>query len=148
MSNYNEVCGWILGKPLGVSKPKRQDTLESTWRTITEGRSMPLTRHLRKSDTWESHGRKAAALAVDPTTPPSSKPKVMKKSETFKERSSGGSPSPSPGGSGRLKRESSLTHDELNRRVEAFIKKFNDEMRLQRQESLKQYQEMMGRGAH
>ncbi|CAK9321918.1 unnamed protein product [Citrullus colocynthis] len=133
------------GKPLGVSKPKRQDTLESTWRTITEGRSMPLTRHLRKSDTWESHGRRSASTVVDPATPPQ---KVMKKSETFNERSSGGSPSPSPGGSGRLKREPSLTQDELNRRVEAFIKKFNDEMRLQRQESLKQYQEMMGRGAH
>ncbi|XP_022985244.1 uncharacterized protein LOC111483295 [Cucurbita maxima] len=132
------------GKPLGVSKPKRQETFESTWRTITERRSMPLTRHLRKSDTWESHGRRGAAL-VDPATPPS---KVMKKSETFNDRSSGGSPSPSPGGSGRVKREPSLTQDELNRRVEAFIKKFNDEMRLQRQESLKQYQEMVGHGAH
>ncbi|XP_023537565.1 uncharacterized protein LOC111798557 [Cucurbita pepo subsp. pepo] len=132
------------GKPLGVSKPKRQDTLESTWRTITEGRSMPLTRHLRKSDTWESQGRRAN-MAVDPATPPS---KVMTKSETFKDRSNVGSPSPSPGGSGRLKREPSLTQEELNRRVEAFIKKFNDEMRLQRQESLKQYQEMVGSRAN
>lgn len=132
------------GKPLGVSKPKRQDTLENTWRKITEGRSMPLTRHLRKSDTWESHGRRSPTMVVEPATPPPSK--VMKKSETFKEGRGGGSPSPSPGGSGRLKREPSLTQDELNRRVEAFIKKFNDEMRLQRQESLKQYQEMMGRG--
>ncbi|KGN56210.1 uncharacterized protein LOC101210213 [Cucumis sativus] len=128
------------GKPLGVSKPKRQDTLENTWRKITEGRSMPLTRHLRKSDTWESHGRKAPTMVVeDPATPPS---KVMKKSETFKEGRGGGS----PGGSGRMKREASPSQDELNRRVEAFIKKFNDEMRLQRQESLKQYQEMVGRG--
>ncbi|KAK6134517.1 hypothetical protein DH2020_031751 [Rehmannia glutinosa] len=47
---------------LGVSKPKRQDTLESTWKTITEGRAIPITRHLRKSDTWERdnhlHGRR------------------------------------------------------------------------------------------
>ncbi|KAI4333723.1 hypothetical protein L6164_018496 [Bauhinia variegata] len=113
---------------LGVSKPKRHDTLESTWKTITEGRPMPLT---------------------DQNTPPN--PKLTKKSETFNERSKKGrensSPSPSPG-SGKVRKEPSLSHDELNRRVEAFIKKFNEEMRLQRQESLRQYQEMINRGAH
>ncbi|KAM1150146.1 hypothetical protein FF1_030741 [Malus domestica] len=129
------------GKSLGVSKPKRHDTLESTWRTITDGRSMPLTRHLKKSDTWETHVRRN-----DENTPPP-KPKVNK-SETFQERSSGSSPSLArSSGSGRLRKEPSLSQDELNRRVEAFIKKFNEEMRLQRQESLNQYQEMVSRGA-
>lgn len=135
------------GKALGVSKPKRQDTLESTWKTITEGRPMPLTRHLKKSDTWESHVRRGGVgiqSQNDQSTPP---PAMMKKSETFADRNPNSSLSPSPG-SGKLRKEPSLSQDELNRRVEAFIKKFNEEMRLQRQESLNQYQEMIRRGAH
>ncbi|CAN6691169.1 unnamed protein product [Malus baccata var. baccata] len=150
------------GKSLGVSKPKRNDTLESTWRTITEGRSVPLTRHLKKSDTWDTQVR-----GIDENTPPP-KPK-MNKSETFQERNNANSPHPKPkmnksetlqerssanspslarsSGSGRLRKEPSLSQDELNRRVEAFINKFNEEMRLQRQESLNQYQKMVNRGA-
>ncbi|KAF5478736.1 hypothetical protein F2P56_005273 [Juglans regia] len=128
------------GKALRVSKPKRQETLENTWKTITEGRSMPLTRHLKKSDTWESHMRHNQP--TDENTPPR-----VKKSETFSDRSANSSLSPSPV-SGRLRKEPSLGQDELNRRVEAFIKKFNEEMRLQRQESLNQYHEMIRRGAH
>ncbi|KAB1217200.1 hypothetical protein CJ030_MR4G021121 [Morella rubra] len=129
------------GKALGVSKPKRQETLENTWKTITEGRSMPLTRHLKKSDTWDSQVRRNQQ-PMDENTPPK-----MKKTETFSDRSANSSLTPSPG-SGRLRKEPSLGQDELNRRVEAFIKKFNEEMRLQRQESLNQYHEMIHRGAH
>ncbi|KAE8681066.1 cytochrome c-type bioproteinsis ccda-like chloroplastic protein 2 [Hibiscus syriacus] len=128
------------GKALRVSKPKRHDTLESTWKTITEGRPMPLTRHLKKSDTWEQRAEK------DPNTPPPPLPNTMKKSDTFNERPREPSPTRSSG-SAKLKRDPSLSQDELNRRVEAFIKKFNEEMRLQRQESLNQYQEMLRRGA-
>ncbi|KAF6163258.1 hypothetical protein GIB67_025122 [Kingdonia uniflora] len=117
-------------KPLGVSKPKRHETLESTWKTITDGRSIPLTRHLKKSDTWETHGHHNHQN-VDPEKP------KMKKLETP-------SLTPSPV-MGKLKKEPSLSQDELNRRVEAFINKFNEEMRLQRQESLNQYKEMVNR---
>ncbi|KAJ8567896.1 hypothetical protein K7X08_020618 [Anisodus acutangulus] len=126
---------------LRVSKPKQQDTLESTWKTITEGRAMPLTRHLRKSDTWETHGGRNPVV-----TPPQQK---MKKSETFNDRTTPDSPllTPSPS-SGKLKKEPSLSQDELNRRVEAFIKKFNEDMRLQRQQSLQQYNKMINRGSH
>ncbi|CAK9183061.1 unnamed protein product [Ilex paraguariensis] len=132
------------GKTLGVSKPRRQETLENTWKTITEGRSMPLTRHLRKSDTWETHGRHLHSGSVGH---PSQEQKMIK-SETFSAtgNSYNSSLSQSPG-SGKLRREPSPVQDELNRRVEAFIKKFNDEMRLQRQESLNQYREMINRGA-
>ena len=139
------------GKALGVAKPKRQDTLESTWKTITEGRSIPLTRHLKKSDTWESHVRRGGGggggvgMQNAQSTPPPAA--TMRKSETFDRSSNPPSLSPSPG-SGKLRKEPSLSHDELNRRVEAFIKKFNEDMRLQRQESLNQYQEMISRGAH
>ncbi|KAF7822770.1 uncharacterized protein G2W53_020914 [Senna tora] len=137
----------VKGSPEGgkaalrVTKAKRQETLESTWKTITEGRAMPLTRHLKKSDTWDSQQRRNAPLTDQNGAPP------MKKSETFSERSKTGGENCSAG-SGRLKKEASLSQDELNRRVEAFINKFNEEMRLQRQESLRQYQEMIRRGAH
>nr|GMC70174.1 Leucine zipper protein [Ipomoea batatas] len=123
---------------LAVSKPKRQDTLESTWKTITEGRAMPLTRHLRKSDTWETHGGRSHL-----------RQEKMTKSETFNDRSTAAgkssSPSPLSARSAKLRKEPSLGQDELNRRVEAFIKKFNEEMRMQRQESLNQYKEMINR---
>ncbi|XP_051152115.1 uncharacterized protein LOC127266065 [Andrographis paniculata] len=112
---------------LGVSKPKRNDTLESTWKAITDGRPIPLTRHLKKSDTWE---REHVVRRQE---------KTMGKAATFS--AAAGSPSPP----GKLRREASLSQDELNRRVEAFIKKFNEEMRLQRQESLNQYKQMINR---
>lgn len=127
---------------LGVSKSRKQDTLENTWKTITEGRAVPLARHLRKSDTWETHGR----CHQIPAAPQAKK---MTKADTFQDRTPSTNPlrSPSPG-SVKLKKEPSLSQDELNKRVEAFIRKFNEEMRLQRQESLNQYTEMIKRGAH
>ncbi|KAK4285988.1 hypothetical protein QN277_002609 [Acacia crassicarpa] len=130
---------------LGVMKAKRHDTLESTWKMITDGRAMPLTRHLKKSDTWDSQMRRNSSLTDQNDT------HAVNKSETFNGRSKteGENASPSSGtGRGRLKKEPSPGQDELNRRVEAFINKFNEEMRLQREESLRQYQEMIRRGAH
>ncbi|GFP83004.1 hypothetical protein PHJA_000443500 [Phtheirospermum japonicum] len=125
---------------LGVSKPKKQNTLESTWRTITEVRAMPITRHLKKSDTWERDNH--LHHQQEKKTPQ----KTMTKEETFNDRTNTRSPSPSSSdGSGKLRWEASLSSDELNRRVEAFIKKLNEGMRLQRQESLNQYNEMVSR---
>ncbi|GFZ03119.1 cotton fiber [Actinidia rufa] len=129
-------------RALRVAKPKRHETFENTWRTITDGRHVPLTRHLKKSDTWEHHGRQ-----FNTTSPLDQSPQRVKKSETFRDRTNFDPATSSPG-SGKLRKEPSLSQDELNRRVEAFIKKFNDEMRLQRQESLNQYVEMIKRGAH
>ncbi|KNA02745.1 hypothetical protein SOVF_215780 [Spinacia oleracea] len=134
----------IGGKSLKVSKPKKHDTLESTWKAITEGRHIPLTRHLKKSDTWENQDRQIDLL--DDSFP---LPAVVKKSETFHERTNYLPPPPPPPASfvTKLKKEPSLGQDELNRRVEAFINKFNDEMRLQRQESMQQFMEMINRAA-
>lgn len=132
------------GRTLGVSKPKRHETLENTWKTITEGRSIPLARHLKKSDTWETHNRVGHLQEV------LHQDQTMLKSETLNDRSTTATVKlrRDPSGSGKLKREPSPSQDELNRRVEAFIKKFNEEMRLQRQESLNRYKEMINRGAH
>ncbi|KAL6573935.1 hypothetical protein OROHE_001477 [Orobanche hederae] len=109
-------------RALRVARVKKHETLESTWRMITEGRHVPLTRHFRKCETWE-HGHVSPAVDRVP------------KSETFKDRAAP-----------RIGKEPSLSHEELNRRVEAFIKKINEEMRMQRQESLNQYMEMINRG--
>ncbi|GKV18573.1 hypothetical protein SLEP1_g28933 [Rubroshorea leprosula] len=134
-------------RSLGVAKPKRHETMENTWKMITEKKAMPLSRHLKKSETfketWENQ------VNVDPLAEPSP---VVKKLETFKDRTnfqlSPAQGSSSPASVLKLRKEPSLSQDELNRRVEAFIKKFNEEMRLQRQESLNQYKEMIDRGSH
>lgn len=118
----NECAG---GRALRVvAKAKRHETLETTWKTITEGRSMPLSRHMKKCDTWQSRGNFAQS-------------QENQSDETFFDVSA----------AGRLRKEPSLSQEDLNRRVEAFIRKFNDEMRLQRQQSLEQYMQMINRGA-
>ncbi|CAD5163165.1 unnamed protein product [Musa acuminata subsp. malaccensis] len=139
-----------------VARPRREETLESTWRAITEGRAVPLARHLKKSNMWDT--RAALEDAEAPETAA-----VTRKSETLSDRetatphsgggggeSSSSSTSTTTSGVGRgmLRREPSLGQDELNRRVEAFIRKFNEEMRLQRQRSLQQFAEMIDRGSH
>ncbi|KAL0407343.1 UNVERIFIED_CONTAM: hypothetical protein Slati_4048200 [Sesamum latifolium] len=115
----------------GVRAPRQetQQTLESTWKMIMEGRqcsAAPLTK--KSTETWGQHNRHL--IAVRDHAPP--------ESEIFKDRTCNHDSS-----SPAIQKETSLDEDELNRRVEAFIKKFNEEMRLQRQESLDKYMEMI-----
>ncbi|KAH9611839.1 hypothetical protein KSS87_019518 [Heliosperma pusillum] len=124
-----------------VAKPKKQDTLESTWKAITEGRHIPLTRHLKRSDTWENKDNHQIDLLND-----LSPIQEVKKSQTFTDRTNYSSPRAVPSIT-KLKKEPSLGQDELNRRVEAFINKFNEDMRLQRQQSMQQFMEMINRAA-
>lgn len=98
-----------------MAKQKRHETLENTWKTITEGRSIPLSRHIKKCDTW--HNRYDAS--PHETEDSSVSISEFNLNKTWK-----------------LRKEPSLSQDELNKRVEAFIRKFNHQMRLQRQESL------------
>lgn len=142
------VSGIAGSRALRVARPRKEETLESTWKAITEGRGPPLARHLKKSDTWDTRPARrpsggAGSGEVDPAAA-AAPAGTMRKAETFNDGAAGrGKAAPAP----PVRREPSLGQDELNRRVEAFIHKFNMEMRLQRQESLKQYSDMLGRGS-
>nr|GEX40553.1 hypothetical protein [Tanacetum cinerariifolium] len=120
------ACG---ARSLSVSNPKKHETLESTWKKITDGRYIPLNRHLKKSETFENHNQHEPKLDYN----------EMKKLETFNDRID------RVLANRKLRKEGSPSQDELNRRVEAFIKKFYDDLRLQRQESLQQYMDIMNR---
>lgn len=133
-------------KSLGISRPpkKKGDTLEATWKAITEGRGPPLTRQLRKSETWESVHRgdaMEAAASHDSSSPPPP-PSVFRKSATNRTDDLPQGPELAL----KLWKEPSPSQDELNRRVEAFISKMNNDMKLQREESMTRYMEMVNRG--
>ncbi|KAL1563107.1 hypothetical protein AAHA92_05608 [Salvia divinorum] len=97
-------------------------TMESTWKTIVEGQSKKLS----KSESVPPRRRVEEQ-------------KVMRKLETFNDRASirrlGG-----------LRRDPSVDVDAFNKQVEAFINKFNQDMRLQRQESDQRFLDMIKRG--
>ncbi|XP_059292573.1 uncharacterized protein LOC132046041 [Lycium ferocissimum] len=131
-------------------RSKKPETLDDTWKMITEGRHVQLTRpHMKKSDTFH-YGRhvtvddEALEEIENSTTfqpPQHHRQRHVLKSETFKDRTNYHSQSPV-----KIQKDPSLSSDELNRRVEAFIKKVNEDMRLQRQQSMQQYMEMINRG--
>ncbi|XP_010476028.1 PREDICTED: uncharacterized protein LOC104755362 [Camelina sativa] len=108
-------------RALRVAKPKRNETLENTWKMIMEGKSaLPLTSYYKRPDTF----------GLDEETTKQSS--VLKKSETFSDRTNFYQSMPAmlpPPPPVKLvkKVKVSRSRDELNRRVEAFIKKCNDE---------------------
>jgi len=134
-------------KSLGISRSKKKaETLEATWKAITEGRGLPLSRHLRKAETFESVHRVDATDAASHDS--SSSSSVFRKSQTWNNaRNQTDNLPQGPELAVGLRKEPTPSQDELNRRVEAFIAKMNNDMKLQREQSLARYMEMVNRGA-
>ncbi|KAK4792127.1 hypothetical protein SAY86_022562 [Trapa natans] len=129
-------------KALKVTRLKQHETLENTWKAIAESRPMPLTRQPRRPDAQEN-GSGCQAQLAQLSSP--QQQKKMRKSETFRDRTN--EQEWSPFSETVRKAVVSPSQEELNRRVDAFIKKFNEEMRLQRQESLNHYKQMISKSA-
>uniref|UniRef100_A0A0C9RH32 TSA: Wollemia nobilis Ref_Wollemi_Transcript_22895_1349 transcribed RNA sequence n=1 Tax=Wollemia nobilis TaxID=56998 RepID=A0A0C9RH32_9CONI len=130
-------------KSLKVShvQKAREETFESVWKKITEGRHPPLARHLRSAaegiSTLSSSSGSDSGSGAYKLLRASAMPALSEEStEKLFIR----------GGSG-ARRQSSPGQDELNKRVEAFIAKVNNEMRLQKQDSLLHYMDMINRGS-
>lgn len=123
-------------KSLRVTQNHKEETFESVWKNITEGRHPPLMRHLRSTPC-----NNPDELKNDHSSPSARR--------HVEEESSAAPPPPPRGGrgTGSLQRETSVGVDDLNKRVEAFIEKFNADMRLQKEHSLLHYMEMINRGA-
>uniref|UniRef100_A0A6N2KXB0 DUF4408 domain-containing protein n=1 Tax=Salix viminalis TaxID=40686 RepID=A0A6N2KXB0_SALVM len=118
------------GRAMRMAKLKRHETLENTWKMITEDRAMPFTRNVKRSktfkDMWENHDSQFSTCLMDPHANQLSATAI-------------GSSTPA---SEKFRKEPSLSQDELNQRVKAFINKFNEEMRMQKARSWNQYKEM------
>ncbi|XP_048141388.1 uncharacterized protein LOC115733554 [Rhodamnia argentea] len=104
------------GKALRRSARRSNESMDNVWKAIVEAGAMPVTRHVKADDADHR-----ISLLESPLPP-----------STFKDRTN------------QPRKE--LSPDELNRRVEAFINKFNEEMRLQKEESINQFKEMVSRG--
>ncbi|XP_030472406.2 uncharacterized protein LOC115690253 [Syzygium oleosum] len=129
--------GKLTGETAGeekVGSPKPEepdDSLDSVWMAIMESQGRRATRQLKKSDTWDSPPRVVTAARAEALPPPpTARPcrRELRKSDTFRERVT--------------------NHDELHRRADEFIRKTNNDLRLQREESNQRYIERVNRGVY
>ncbi|XP_022975735.1 uncharacterized protein LOC111475963 [Cucurbita maxima] len=118
------------------------DTLDDAWNAITEGNSAPFSRRLDKSNTCESHTTRNEEEEETAIGQNNSPPKVTKSETSFKNNDKNLELKRSAAAV-RVRKMPSVTEEELNRRVEAFIEKFKEEMRLQREKSLKKFELMI-----
>ncbi|CAA3007608.1 uncharacterized protein LOC111372304 [Olea europaea var. sylvestris] len=148
----NEALVETSERDMGEEKEARlennheeEDTMDATWRAITgEGKEKATKKQLKKSETWnvappmravavQSHDLEELLQSIPASW------KELRKSETFNDaisiRKRGG-----------LRRDPSMSGDELNHQAEAFINKFNESIRLQRQESDQRFKDMINRG--
>ncbi|XP_074336843.1 uncharacterized protein LOC141674015 [Apium graveolens] len=117
----------VTEQPVTENSDEDFESMEATWEAIIEADKLPNKKQLKKMETWNA-----------PPVIMATAGKEMRKLETFDEsvlaRQRGG-----------LTRDVSVGHAELNNRIEAFISKFNKDMRLQRQESDQRFLEMINR---
>ncbi|KAG9140371.1 hypothetical protein Leryth_019613 [Lithospermum erythrorhizon] len=119
-----------------INRQDQEVTLESMWNMIMEGREKPFDQSMKKSELLDDYTRK-----VDDERPLNEPSASTPTNSQFPKTSFKGRATylcESPVKSWILKKEPSLGQEELNRRADAFIQKFNEEMRMQRQQSLMQ----------
>lgn len=118
----------VTEQPVTENFDEDFDSMEATWEAIVEAGKLPEKKQLKKMETWNAPPVVMAAAGK----------KEMRKLETFNESVLGRQ-------RGGLMRDMSVGQAELNHRIEAFISKFNKDMRLQRQESDQRFLDMINR---
>ncbi|EYU43791.1 hypothetical protein ABFS82_09G003600 [Erythranthe guttata] len=145
-------------KEKNIATTSEEDSMDATWKAITGGGKKQRTNTtikkkglIKKSETWEvipprrrsNDNNNRVLHRVDSEElvgPASPKWTELRKSETFD-----GAVGMRLRG-GRIRRDPSMSIEEFNEQVEAFIKKFNDNIRLQRQESEMRFLDNIQRG--
>ena len=107
----------------------KNESLEKIWKALMEEHGIPAARQLKKCETWNKNDGGSLPR------------KEMRKSNTFAEaRSSFRETHPFP------RKDEFLSQDELNTKVEDFIRKCRNKMRLERLESDQRFMDILNRG--